>query len=62
MLLFVGYIDAATTISESCGGGGGVGTGWGRDKDEDELEWARRGAMKANWLCKPMVRRWKRGK
>ena len=62
MLLFLNYVDAATAMSESYGGGGGTGIGWGKDKDEDELEWARRCAMKANWLCKPMVRKWKRGK
>ncbi len=62
MLLFLDYVDAATAMSESYGGGGGIGTGWGKDKDEDELEWARRCAMKANWLCKPMARKWKRGK
>ena len=62
MLLFLNYVDAATAMSESCGGGGGTGTGLGKDKDEDELEWARRCAMKANWLCKPMARKWKRGK
>ena len=62
MLLFLNYVDAATAMSESYGGGGGTGTGWGKAKDEDELEWARRCAMKANWLCKPIVRRWKRGK
>ena len=62
MLLFLDYVDAATAMSESYGGGGGIGTGWGKDKDEDELEWARRCAMKANWLCKPMARKRKRGK
>lgn len=62
MLLFLNYVDAATAISESYGGGGGTGTGWGKDKDEDELEWARRCAKMASWLCKPIVRRWKRGK
>ena len=62
MLLFLNYVDAATAMSESFGGGGGTGTGWGKDKDEDELEWARRCAKMSNWLCKPMVRRWKRGK
>ena len=62
MLLFLNYVDAATAMSESFGGGGGTGTGWGRDKDEDELDWARRCAMKANWLCKPFARKWKRGK
>ena len=56
MLLFLGYVDAATQMSESCGGGGGTGTGWGKRDDEDELEWARRCAMKANWLCKPILR------
>lgn len=62
MLLFLNYVDAATAMSESFGGGGGTGTGWGKDKDEDELEWARRCAKMANWLCKPMARKWKRGK
>ena len=61
-LLFLNYVDAATAMSETYGGGGGTGTGWGRDKNEDELEWARRCAKMANWLCKPIVRRWKRGK
>ena len=56
MLLFLDYIDAATQMAKSYGGGGGTGTGWGKDKDEDELEWARRCAMKANWLCKPILR------
>ena len=62
MLLFLNYVDAATAMSESYGGGGGTGTGWGKDKDEDELEWARRCAKMASWLCKPIARRWKRGK
>ena len=62
MLLFLNYVDAATAMSESYGGGGDAGTGWGKDKDKDELEWAKRCAIKANWLCKPMARRWKRGK
>lgn len=31
MLLFVGYVDAATSMSVSCGGGGGsVSSGWGK--------------------------------
>ena len=62
MLLFLNYVDAATAMSESYGGGGDAGTGWGKDKDEDELERARRCAKMASWLCKPIVRRWKRGK
>ncbi|MBO4673931.1 MAG: relaxase/mobilization nuclease domain-containing protein [Bacteroidaceae bacterium] len=56
MLLFLGYVDAATQMSESFGGGGGTGTGWGKDKDEDDLEWARRCAKMVNWLCKPILR------
>jgi hypothetical protein len=62
MLLFLNYVDAATAMSESYGGGGDAGTGWGKDKDEDEQERARRCVKMANWLCKPIVRRWKRGK
>lgn len=56
MLLFMGYLDAATSMSESCGGGGSPGSSWGRDKDEDDRDWARRCAMQANWLCKPIKR------
>ena len=62
MLLFLNYVDAATAMSESYGGGGDAGTGWGKDKDEDELEWARRCAKMANWLCKPIVRSRKYGR
>lgn len=54
MLLFMGYVDAATTVSESCGGGGGTSSGWGKDKDEDDREYAHRCALHANWLCKPI--------
>lgn len=57
MLLFMNYVDAATTVSESCGGGGSTPSNWGKDKDEDEREWARRCAQHANWLCKPIKRR-----
>ena len=56
MLLFMNYVDAATSMSESCGGGGSTPSNWGKDKDEDEREWARRCAHHANWLCKPMSR------
>jgi hypothetical protein len=58
MLLFMNYVDAATTMAESLGGGGGVESNWGRKKDDDE--WARRCARKANWLCKPFRRTMKR--
>ena len=52
LLLFAGYLDAATSIATSSGGGGSDTNGWGRDKDEDELEWARRCARMANSMCK----------
>lgn len=54
MLLFMNYVDAATPMSESCGGGGSTPSNWGKDKDEDERDWARRCAILANWLCKPI--------
>lgn len=54
MLLFMNYLDAATSMSESCGGS--PGCGWGRNKDEDDRDWARRCAIQAKWLCKPMKR------
>ena len=60
MLLFLNYADAATTMSESVGGGGVIESGWGRNKDDDDNERARRCARKANWLCKPMRRGYKR--
>ena len=56
LLLFAGYLDAATQMSESCGGGGSSPDGWGRDKDEDDLEWARRCARMANRMCKAPVK------
>ena len=56
VLLFMNYVDAATTVSESCGGGGSTPSNWGKDKDEDERDWARRCAQLANWLCKPIRR------
>ncbi len=57
MLLFAGYVDAATTLSESHGGGGSASSsGWGRDKDEDEREWARRCACMAMEMSRPRRR------
>ena len=60
MLLFAGYIDAATSMSESCGGGGGSApeSGWGKDKDEDENEraYVRRCLKMAHSMCKPKPR------
>jgi hypothetical protein len=52
LLLFAGYLDAATSMAVSSGGGGSDTGGWGRDKDEDEQEWARRCARMANSMCK----------
>ncbi len=54
LLLFMNYVDAATSMSESCGGGGSTPSNWGKDKDEDERDWAQRCAILANWLCKPI--------
>ena len=56
LLLFMNYVDAATSMSESCGGGGSTPSNWGKDKDEDERDWARRCAQHANWLCRPIRR------
>ena len=52
LLLFAGYLDAATSMAASSGGGGSDTGGWGRDKYEDDLEWARRCARMANNMCK----------
>lgn len=56
MLLFMNYVNAATSMSESSGGGGSIPSNWGKDKDDDERDWARRCAQLANWLCKPIRR------
>ena len=54
-MLFVGYVDAATSMSESIGGGGSSCTsGWGK-KDDDEEEWARKCARQAVKMCKPQM-------
>ena len=57
VLLFAGYLDAATQMSESTGGGGSTPDGWGRNKDEDDLEWARRCARMVSQMCRPAVKR-----
>ena len=58
MLLFAGYIDAATSMSESCGGGGGSApeSDWGKRDDEDERAFARRCLQMAHSMCKPKPR------
>ena len=55
MLLFVDYIDAATSMSESCGGSGGSASesGWGKKDDEDERQYARRCLQMAHSMCMP---------
>ena len=62
MLLFMGYVDAATNYQVSHGGCGSPGTGWGRDKDEDEYERAHRAASRASWMCKPSVKQARSGR
>jgi len=54
MLLFAGYINAATSMSESCGGGGGSApeSGWGKKDDEDERTYAQRCLQMAHSMCK----------
>lgn len=60
LLLFASYIDAATYLSESCGGGGtSPSSGWGKD-DEDDWERAKRCAQMAHSMVttpKPQIRR-----
>ena len=55
MLLFAGYIDAATSMSESCGGSGGSApeSDWGKKDDEDERMFARRCLLMAHSMYKP---------
>ena len=57
VLLFAGYLDAATQMSESSGGGGSTPDDWGRGKDEDDLEWARRCTRMASHMCRPAIKR-----
>ena len=53
VLLFLGYVDAATTVAQSCGGGGSQPeSGWGEKDDEDDEERARRWAAMAHNMCK----------
>lgn len=57
ILLFAGYIDAATSMSESCGGGGSApSSGWGKKDDEDDWRFAHRCAQMAHSMCKPKPR------
>ena len=57
MLLFAGYLDAATSMSESCGGGGdSPKSGWSRKEDEDDWKFAHRCVQMAHSMCKPKPR------
>ena len=60
LLLFASYIDAATSMSESCGGcGTSPSSSWGKD-DDDDWEWAKRCARMAHSMVttpKPQIRR-----
>ena len=57
-LLFAGYVDAATTFAQNCGGGGSVpDQNWGRNKNEDDILWARRCFRKAReMVTTPVIR------
>ena len=60
-LLFAGYVDAATTFAQNCGGGGSApDQNWGRDKNEDDIRWARRCFRKAREMVTTPVIRWSR--
>jgi hypothetical protein len=57
MLLFAGYIDAATSMSESCGGcGSAPESDWSKKDDEDERTYARRCLNMAHSMCKPKAK------
>ena len=62
LLLFANYVDAATQMSESCGGGGSsaMESGWGRKEDEDDIAWARRCARHASIMHTRPARRMRR--
>ena len=58
-LLFAGYVDAATTFAQNCGGGGSApDPNWGRDQNEDDILWVRRCFRKAREMVTTPVRRW----
>ena len=51
--LYMGYLNAATRIAQSCGGGGGPGTGWGKRDDENDMDFRRRCFGMAMKMMKP---------
>ncbi len=54
-LLYLGYIDQATTFAEGQGSGGGGSNDmkWGRNDDEDDRRWAHRCLAMANRMMRP---------
>ena len=54
--LFFGFLDGATTISESCGGGGGNNELPKKKDNEDELSFARRCHQMAKAMHAPRYR------
>jgi len=55
--LYLGYLDKATSISESCGGGGSPGTGWGKKDDEDDMDFKRRCFLMGMKMARPTRKR-----
>jgi hypothetical protein len=52
--LFIGYIDGATSIAQSCGGGGSTNDSpWGRDENEDDRQYALRCLIQASKMMRP---------
>lgn len=51
--LYLGYLNAATRIAQSCGGGRGPGTGWGKRDDENDMDFRRRCFGMAMKMMKP---------
>ena len=54
--LYLGYLDAATKISQSGSGGGGPGTGWGKRDDEDDLAFRQRCFFMALHMMRPSLK------
>jgi outer membrane murein-binding lipoprotein Lpp len=53
-MLFIGYVDGATTIAENCGGGGPTSNSpWGREDDEDDRRYAMRCLAQASRMMRP---------
>ena len=57
LLLFAGYLDAATEIAITQGGGGQTSCGWRRRNDEDDIAWLRQCLMRARVMCQKTRRR-----